>query len=88
MRYHRKCSFSEKLLCVYCLHFQTFSFLFQPIKVDSEEDESLHFPSVSEVSDASLLLLKRKSNGKYTLFRVNIKLSDKKIIFNENIAKR
>lgn len=66
------------------LHSQTFFlFLFQPIKVDSEEDDSLHFPDVSEVSDASLLLLKRKSNGKYTLFRVSIKLSDKKIISNE-----
>ncbi|CAB3992237.1 Myosin-M heavy chain [Paramuricea clavata] len=46
----------------------------EPIKVDSEEDDCLQFPNISEISDASLLLLKRKSNGKYTLFRVSIKL--------------
>ena len=54
-----------------CALVYIFPFFFKPIKVDSEEDDSLQFPSVSEVSDASLLLLKRKSNGKYTLFRVS-----------------
>lgn len=48
-------------------------FAFQAVQVNSDdEDDCLQFPKVSEITDASLLLLKRKSNGKYTLFRVNV----------------
>ena len=59
---------------------------FQPVKVDSEEDDNLRFPNVSEISDASLLLLKRKSNGKYTLFRVRMKSFLRRCFF-ENVIK-
>ena len=46
----------------------------QPVKIDSDdegefEDISL-FPGEGDITDACLLLLKKKLNGKYTLFKV------------------
>jgi hypothetical protein len=47
--------------------------LLQPKAIDSDEENALDepfFPSDSEATDAALVMLRKKMNGKYTLFKV------------------
>jgi len=48
-------------------------FFFQPQPIDSDDDNNVDeplFPTEADATDAALVMLKKKMNGKYTLFRV------------------
>ncbi|XP_020907959.1 uncharacterized protein LOC110246012 [Exaiptasia diaphana] len=53
--------------------------LSEPKTVDSDEDTNFEeyplFPSDAEATDAALVMLKKKMNGKYTLFKEPLSLN-------------
>ena len=63
--------------------------MYQFCHVDSDDDgqcPELLFPGEGEVTDAALVMLRKKMNGKYTLFKV--KMNETRISFDVKTHQR